>query len=82
MEGVGPVDHFRPLIVSYKLLTVIDIYNIHLYTKTNINLVNTQQNFHQYLTRGRNEIDMPSHILATTGNSFRINCVNFFNKCI
>lgn len=82
MEGVGSVEHFRPLFVSYKLLKAIDTYNIHLYTKTNINLVNTRQNVHQYLTRGRHEIDMPPHLLTTTGNSFGINCVNFFNKCI
>lgn len=82
MAGASPMEHCRPLFISFKILTIINlyIYNILLYTKSNLKLFNIRQNVHEHFTRGRKRIDLPSHRLAVTGNSCDINCVKLFNK--
>lgn len=82
MAGVGPLEHCRPLFVSFKILTVINlyVYNVLLFTKSNLHIFTHRHNIHQHLTRGRNKLDLPAHRLAKTSNSFKINCINLFNK--
>lgn len=82
LAGVGPLISCRPLFTSFKILTIVNlyIYNVLLYTKSNLHLFTARQDVHEHFTRGRNKIDLLPHRLAITGNSLKVNCINLFNK--
>lgn len=78
----GPIDHCKPLFKRLQILTVINLYILHilLYTKTNYEQFITREEIHKHNTRNKHKIDIPQHRLAVTGSSFILNCVKFFNK--
>lgn len=77
-----PLDHCKPLFLRLRILTVINLYilQVLIYTKQHMNLFELRSNIHTYNTRGNSQLDLPQHRLAKSGNSFKINCVKFFNK--
>uniref|UniRef100_A0A1B6HJN6 Reverse transcriptase domain-containing protein n=1 Tax=Homalodisca liturata TaxID=320908 RepID=A0A1B6HJN6_9HEMI len=76
------LEHCKPLFINLKFMTVINLYIFHIlvYTKLHITDFNTRQDFHQHNTRGKNKLDLPQHRLVKTGNSFKFNCITFYNK--
>lgn len=82
IAGAGPADHCRPLFVSLGILTLVNlyIYSVLIFTKTNTHEFYTRQDTHEHNTRNKRALDTPHHRLALTGNSFRINCIRFYNK--
>jgi len=82
MAGAGPVEPCKPLFISFRICTVINlyIYNILIYTKANLQHFLTRQDIHNHNTRKREKLDLHQHRLALTGNSFESNCVKFYNK--
>lgn len=82
MCRVNHLEHCKPLFIKLKFMTVINLYIYHLltYTKLHITDFNDRQSIHHHNTRGKNKIDLPHHRLAKTGNSFKFNCIKFFNR--
>lgn len=80
--GARYLESCRPLFIQTKILTVINLYIYHIliYTKTNLHLFLTRQDFHQHFTRFRYKLDLPQHRLTKTGSAHQANCINFFNK--
>jgi len=75
-------EHCKPLFKKCKILTVINLYIYHilLYTKANLSTFFVRQDFHEYNTRNSNRLDIPQHRLSKTSESYKINCITFFNK--
>jgi hypothetical protein len=82
MAGADLVEHCKPLFISFRICTVINlyIYTVLLYIKANLHFFMTRQVFHNHNTRGKTLLHIPQHRLALTGNSFKINGVKFFNR--
>lgn len=82
IAGADLLAHCKPLFVELKIPTIINLYifQILLHAKSNLNLFPTRQEIHNYCTRGRNKIDILPHRLSKTGSSYKLNCINFFNK--
>lgn len=78
----APRDHCRPLFIDMKLLTVVNlyIYQVLVYTKSNIQFFTSRQLIHSHFTRNNNRLDLPYHRLSKVGSSYKINCVKFYNK--
>jgi len=82
IAGVGSTAHCKPLFLDLKIPTIINLYifQILLYTKSNLHNFRIRQDQHNHYTRNRGKIDIIQHRLAITGNSYKLNCINFFNK--
>lgn len=82
IAGANPLEHCKPLFIQFQIPTVVNLYifQVLLYTKSNLDLYPTRQDIHHYNTRGRNKIDILPHRLTKTKISFKLNFINFFNK--
>lgn len=82
MSRSGPLEHCRPLFISLKIPTIVNLYIYHvlLYAKSNLQNLTTRQEIHNHNTRHKEMINIPRHRLTKTSISFQINSVNFFNK--
>lgn len=76
------MEHCRPLFVSLKINTVINLaYDLYIlfYTKNNTQLFNTRQDFSESQHVYRSTIYIYTHRLAIISNSFKINSITCFN---
>lgn len=82
IAGVGSLAHCRPIFIELKIPTVINLYifQVLLYTKTNLQCFPIRAESHQYNTRGGGKLNILPHRLAKSGNSYKLNCIKFFNK--
>lgn len=82
MAGAGALEHCKPLFISLKICTIINLYIFHvlMYAKENLNSFQQRFNIHNHNTRNRINLDIPHHRLAITGKSYKINSVTFFNR--
>lgn len=82
ITGAGFLEHCKPLFISLRVCTVINLYIFHvlMYAKDNLHLIPQRLDIHCHNTRHRDILDLPQHRLSITSNSFKINSIKFFNR--
>lgn len=75
-------EHCKPLFIQFKILTIFNLYILHIliFTKTNLHTFSNRLDIHTHNTRNRLMLDLPSHRLTKTGSSHQVNAIKFFNK--
>ena len=74
--------HCRPLFISLKIMTVINlyIYTVLVYVKNNISNLQLRQDVHTYNTRINKNINIPYQRLSKSINSYETLGLKLYNK--
>ena len=74
--------HCKPLFISEKILTVINLYIYHslIRLKNNLSEYNTRSQFHDYATRNNHCLEMPTVRLTKSKRCFDSMAIMMFNR--